>query len=628
MESKNQHIREFLSYYCKLTTPPEYAILITGLWGAGKTWFIQDVLNNLKQSDQESLYVSLYGVRSVEDIESEFFRQLHPFLAHKGVKLLGKLTKGLLRTAINFDLDGDGKSDGNVTFAVPSEKLIESVKIAENKILVFDDLERCAIPICDLLGYINQFVEHSGFKAILIANEKEIIDREEKNESELNAYKRIKEKLVGRTFEVLPELMPALQYFIGQLETDTGKKASEENQSLIAQIYESSGYKNLRLLRHALWDFDRLLSTFGSNIVTNKPLVSNLLILFLVFAFEIRSGNIFSNDIANIKNSYYLDIGNKNEKTNPHQKYINITKKYTGIDLRDSLFDSDIWENIFTSGIIPSAEIENALLKSKYFESENQPNWVRLWYGRDLSDSEFESVLFEVDSEWKEFKYSEINVVLQVYGLLLHYSNIGLYNQSHDEILKHGKDYVNQLKEQGNLRISRHRRSLYDLEAYSGLGFVAKDENAFKCLYDYLLKKQEEALIESYAVEASDLVKLMKDETDRFRRSLILSNHPDNKFYDIPIFTYISEEDFINAFLTLNPDQRKTVAYVFEERYKFEHHNAQLVSELEWLKKIEKLLQVEVGKRAGKMSAYTIGLVIDPYLKGAITKLESLQAIG
>lgn len=627
MESKNQHIREFLSYYCKLTTPPEYAVLITGLWGAGKTWFIQDVLNNLKQSDQESLYVSLYGVRAVEDIESEFFRQLHPFLTHKGVRLLGKLTKGLLKTAINFDLDGDGKSDGSVTVGVPSEKLIESVKIAENKLLVFDDLERCSIPICDLLGYINQFVEHSGFKAILIANEQEIIDREKKIEPELNAYKRVKEKLVGRTFEVFPELMPALQHFIGQLQTDTGKKASEENQLLIDQIYESSGYKNLRLLRHALWDFDRLLSTFDSNIVANKPLVSNLLTLFLVYAFEIRSGNILPNEIANISNSYFLDIGSKNEKTNPDQKYIDITKKYTGIDLRVSLFDTVIWGNIFTSGIIPSAEIERALLKSKYFESENQPNWVRLWYGLNLSDSEFESVLSEVDHDWSEFQYSEINVVLHVCGLLLHYSNIGLYNHSHDEILKYGKEHVDQLKAQKKLRKSRHRCSLWDLEAYSGLEFSAKEENAFKDLFDYVSKKQEEALIESYAVEASELVKLMKDETGRFRRSLILSNHPDNKYYDIPIFTYISEEDFINVFLTLKPDQRRAVAYVFEERYKYEQYNAQLVSELNWLKKIEKLLQVEVGKRAGKMSAYTIGLVIDPYLKGAITKLERL-AIG
>lgn len=55
---------------------------------------------------------------------------------------------------------------------------------------IFDDLERCDIPINKTLGYINQFVEHKGKKAIIIANEKEIND--------LDTYQRIREKLIGK----------------------------------------------------------------------------------------------------------------------------------------------------------------------------------------------------------------------------------------------------------------------------------------------------------------------------------------------------------------------------------------------------------------------------------------------
>ncbi|MFH1136639.1 MAG: P-loop NTPase fold protein, partial [Pseudomonadota bacterium] len=40
MSSSNQHVIEFLKYYCSLSFP-QYAILIKGEWGCGKTWFIK-----------------------------------------------------------------------------------------------------------------------------------------------------------------------------------------------------------------------------------------------------------------------------------------------------------------------------------------------------------------------------------------------------------------------------------------------------------------------------------------------------------------------------------------------------------------------------------------------------------
>ena len=44
----------------------------------------------------------------------------------------------------------------------------------EAKVLVFDDLERSAMPLVDALGLINGFVEHGDHKVIVIANQKEV----------------------------------------------------------------------------------------------------------------------------------------------------------------------------------------------------------------------------------------------------------------------------------------------------------------------------------------------------------------------------------------------------------------------------------------------------------------------
>ena len=43
-----------------------------------------------------------------------------------------------------------------------------------NKILCFDDLERANVDVIDILGYINNFVEHDHIKTIIICNEIEL----------------------------------------------------------------------------------------------------------------------------------------------------------------------------------------------------------------------------------------------------------------------------------------------------------------------------------------------------------------------------------------------------------------------------------------------------------------------
>lgn len=41
-------------------------------------------------------------------------------------------------------------------------------------LICFDDLERCGLPINEILGYINSLVEHNMCKVIILANEEEI----------------------------------------------------------------------------------------------------------------------------------------------------------------------------------------------------------------------------------------------------------------------------------------------------------------------------------------------------------------------------------------------------------------------------------------------------------------------
>ncbi len=611
----NDHICKFLSYYCSLKNAPGYAVLITGKWGTGKTWFIQDCLKKIQENEQHYLYVSLYGMTSFEDIENEFFRQLNPLLASKTAKLLGKMGNDLLKEYIKLDLSGKD---------LIKNKIDKQLKSCEDRTLIFDDIERSSISIVKLLGYINQFVEHSGFKVILIANEEEITSNKKCAD-----YSRIKEKIVRKTFEITPEIEPALNHFANQLQYQKTKTIINENKELVTQIFKYSGYKNLRILKHTLWDFDHLISNLSNKITDQKEIVSHLLSLYLIYSFEIMSGEIKFEEIPKLQINPFLSTGKKNnQEDQEQQKFRNIVNKYIGIDFRDTLFETSIWQSIFSKGIHEINKIEEAIFKSVYFQSENVPNWVKLWNGMGLSDSDFESMLKIVEKEWQDKKYTEIGILKHVVGILLWLSDIELYRHTKDEILSSSKEYVDYLKSNGFLLNGNYSKRLspFENESWGGLGFFSRDDEKFKEFIKYLDVKINEATIEKFESEAPKLLQLMKDDTGKFVRHLTLTNHEDNKFYNFPILNYIDSEEFVKTLLSLPPAQMREVGYIFKERYKFTELNQNILSEFEFLNSIMEILRKEKNNRIGKMSGYTIGLFINQNLEKALEKLKSDSA--
>lgn len=197
----NSHIKEFALEYCLSSIPPQYAVLIKGAWGSGKSWFIQDLIKALHLKNGRELYVSLYGLNSFSAIEDEFYRKLHPILSSKGMEIAGKILKGTLKATLKVDLNSDGHNDGSISTSIPNLNLPDYLKNTTGLVLIFDDIERCSINLPDLLGYINHFVEHQDYKVILVANEDEL-KKEEK-------YKSIKEKLIGKIFEITPQIEDA-----------------------------------------------------------------------------------------------------------------------------------------------------------------------------------------------------------------------------------------------------------------------------------------------------------------------------------------------------------------------------------------------------------------------------------
>lgn len=494
MQSENEHVKEFLAHYSTLKSP-EYAVLIRGEWGTGKTWFVKEVfeLNQTDKVDKSKLYVSLNGMSSIKDIENDFLTQLHPLLNHKNMRRAGRILAGTLKATLKIDLNNDGSSD-SVNINLPNEKLLESLNLSDDALLIFDDLERCSIEISNVLGYINQFVEHEGLKVILIANEEEIDTNDKK-------YKKIKEKLIGKTFEVKPNIKPALEHFISLLSEDK-QEIFTDNLAVIIDIFKSSEYNNLRILKYALLDFERILSKLTADILDRKQLISAFLALYLALSFEIKRGKIVVSDIISTMKITVSKHVNNEEKIYPYDEHV--ISKYTSIDFYDLELSRDIWDDIFTRGIVPVEELNECLKNSQYFladKEKEQPNWIHLWYGRLKSDEEFEEILRDVEKQWEAFEYDDVEVVRHIAGIFFWLSSVNLYQKSNEEILTHAKLFIDELKKRGNDFFSRE--CFLDNESYVGLGFHGKDATEFSQLSSYIKQKHEEATVESYPCQSS-----------------------------------------------------------------------------------------------------------------------------
>lgn len=153
------------------------AVLINGEWGVGKSYFIREILQRkLKERGMTTIIYSLYGLDSLENVREDLvYSILQSKLGEVNIKgkklwkkklpsiLLEKFPSAIKIVSRHFDLE---KSIADINDALN----LDLSKI----VIVFDDLERAAIDINLVLGFINGYVENTDAKVIIIANENEI----------------------------------------------------------------------------------------------------------------------------------------------------------------------------------------------------------------------------------------------------------------------------------------------------------------------------------------------------------------------------------------------------------------------------------------------------------------------
>ncbi len=324
----------------------DYAVMINGEWGSGKTYFwnnkIKPKIDGMQYNGKRysSIYMSLYGISNLEEISKKIFIET--------TQLMDKNVKKHMETSGKYTIPEYAKTGlnmANLFGANPNGEKInyENFFATDDKVLCFDDLERANVDVIDILGYINNFVEHDHIKTIIICNEKELSTKLKNSNLEMktfiatylldkqgelsnddgkpmveriqekieyvfdkaNDYERIKEKLIGETFEYRPEFNYIINGILMRYENDKELiRFLRENTPYIINTFHKSGTRNLRILKHSLNDFKKIyemLNKYYPN--TNYRVLQTMLIFTIAISFEIKAGKITKDKFVNIQNN-------------------------------------------------------------------------------------------------------------------------------------------------------------------------------------------------------------------------------------------------------------------------------------------------------------------------------------
>jgi hypothetical protein len=233
----------------------DYAILLSGPWGSGKTHYVKHTLFRTVREIRwrfllryAPVYISLNGLTRVEEISDKIL------LSKLGLDESASTNVALLKSSLEV-----AKSLPFPFFRAIGESVIglgslvyrnlsDNLNLSSNVIFI-DDVERVdkSLALSTVLGYIHSnYVEHDGIKVVLIADGS-VLEKD-------CGYKTVKEKVIGRVVAFSQSIEKILTAFVSS--RYASQRGFQElllsHSDRIVAIFKKAKEVNLRTLSFSL----------------------------------------------------------------------------------------------------------------------------------------------------------------------------------------------------------------------------------------------------------------------------------------------------------------------------------------------------------------------------------------
>lgn len=469
-DAELKQIQVMMQSYLSMDT--NYALLLNGRRGTGKTHFVKNKLltqisrtklDLIANENYIPVYISLFGLKSVDEIYAQLSLGLRPYLSRADVPSDSYLAKLILRGMLNITRVGN--LDDYLKDLKVSQK--NSINIG-SFVIIFDDIDRISkdLPISELIGFINTMVEHENNKVIIVADEDAITDQD--------LYKEVREKTIGSVVEYPDNFETAYDEIIQvkyQITATDFHKHLETAKPAICSAFKIAGCVSLRTLIYFLNHYKKIfesLDTQQEKEWRDQEIQRRKIALSLKFTcaaiIEFKNGRISYHTKNGLDDLARINKNLQNDFTK--QMYRNNTKKSAEPELETLPIEEmgfceqfvtkffDTWEYRFLKSIYDFVtggnELDIKLLQSELSfiddevfnptPAEQVYNQLSVPYVFDLSNEEYNTFSKQM------FEYAEngeypLKRYLNIFATLLRYPEIAEYRS---EVLV--KSLVNAIK--------------------------------------------------------------------------------------------------------------------------------------------------------------------------------------
>lgn len=573
-----ENIKAIFADYLK-TEDTQYAILLNGGWGSGKSFFWKNTLAKIaEENNLKPIYLSLNGVSKIERLEHTLFLKLFPFIANQENKVI-KNTTTFLTNIANQASKHFLKSSLTDVFKGLS---VDTFDFSKN-VICFDDLERCQIPVKEVLGFINNYVEHKSLKTIILADESNI-DISQKG------YDSIKEKVIGRILKFQLDIKETLPVFFKKYQAKNKDfyKFLLKNETIIANILEEYKQDNLRIISFFL---DVLEKVFPSLLNIQEVYVQEVILFSCIISIEFKRGKLTSSssdisittdDIVRIHYSDFSPSNTSDLKKESEKQYNEIFyETYLQNRLNDYCFYSTIYNYILT-GFIDISDLTSEITKRKPEELSDEIKGFRVLLNykfRELEDNHFEKYVSDVLKYAGEGRYT-IYDYIQIAKFYYFFAD--------NKIIDYTIESIDNLLFQG-LEIAKSKNEINDVIFENK--FYFEDENAQ--IGKYVIKVKEihsEIKKRQHINNSSELLNSLMSNP------LALSVVFEKYKFSQDLFQYLDNEMLFRSITNTTNRQIFNFTEQIRERYKISNIGEFLFADIECLKKLNKDLINFIGQ--------------------------------
>ena len=353
MDNRESFIQGVTNY---LEMSTSGALMISGAWGSGKTYFFDHTLVDHLKCKYYPVKISLFGLEKVENLERLVTEK---FISDYGVNSLeelsqeeevfsGKIEHCFLKRMIHKGV----RTANSISEFIPYfNQYVDSGKVLDayytmsarrlpkdNLVIILDDLERAVESIEPhlLLGAVNNLVETKKYKVILVANDSYF------NKSAKD-YLDFKEKVIERTLLFTPDIISVYKELVNECVKDAGSEfetlmttapyidvinplgsLNKESKELVENL------KNIRIVKFAIVHFAKVYKALSETIKSQSQDVDfqnfllSLWTLTVGLSIEYKRNRLTYQDreayiSAAAADSFVVDLGDN--ETNPLEEH-------------------------------------------------------------------------------------------------------------------------------------------------------------------------------------------------------------------------------------------------------------------------------------------------------------------